>query len=455
MLIALSACSPATAQTPHSASTADVERDFQAAMTARDRGDLDRAETILLTLHHAHPGIFAVDESLGLLLVSRGEISRALPLLQTAVHEQPSSDAAHANLGAALYTLHRNVPALAEFQEAARINPGNASTQQSLGRLYMDMQKPGKAADAFAAALKLKPNDADLQLDDATALLAANRGTQAENILSNFAAPDESPRAQSLLGEICENQDQFQEAITHFIRAAQLDPTEENAWQLGAEFLRHWNFAEAIREFEPASAEFPASVRMRFGLGAAYYGAARYADAIPVFAGLLDADRNSTQYANLLGMACTAPTDRAQPRCDALLTYAKLHPHDATAATNAAAMLLHQEPTTDHDLALARSLLTTALAVDPKLPEAQYQMGMLRQDQDDWAGSIANLEAAVQLKPELAQAHYRLALAYRRTGRQREAQDEMEREKKYAKQEQEDEDNRFRQITTFVVNQRN
>jgi lipoprotein NlpI len=118
-------------------------------------------------------------------------------------------------------------------------------------------------------------------------------------------------------------------------------------------------------------------------------------------------------------------------------------------------MLLHREPTTDEDLALARGLLTTALAVDPKLPEAQYQMGMLRQDQDDWAGSIANLEAAVKLKPELAQAHYRLALAYRRTGRQQEAQDEMEFEKKYAKQEQEDEDNRFRQITTFVVNQQN
>ena len=44
-----------------------MERDFQEAMAAQDRGDLDRAQSLLLKLHNAHPGIFAVDESLGLL----------------------------------------------------------------------------------------------------------------------------------------------------------------------------------------------------------------------------------------------------------------------------------------------------------------------------------------------------------------------------------------------------
>lgn len=454
LLLTLAGQITAIAQMSSAAAQSGVDRDFQAAMAAKDRGDLDRAETLLLALHREHPGIFAVDESLGLILVSRGEVSPALPLLQAAVHEQPSSDAAHANLGAALYSLHRNAAALAEFQEAARIDPGNASTQQSLGRLYMEMQRPDRAADAFAAAVKLRPDDADLQLDCVTALLAADRVDPAQSMLSSFAGAGESARAQSLLGEMSEKQGQFQEAIAHFVRAAQLEPSEENAWQLGAEFLRHWNFEETIREFEAASVKFPGSIRIRFGLGAAYYGNARYADAIAVFADLLDADRNNAQYAKLLGMACTAPTDETQPRCDVLLSYAKTHPHDATAATDAASMLLHQRPG-DDDVALARRFLTAALAADPKLPDAQYEMGMLLQDQGDWAGSIANLKLAVKLKPDLTQAHYRLALAYQRTAQRQEAQSEMDLERKYAKQEQDDENNSFRQITTFVVNLRN
>ncbi|MGC2299739.1 MAG: tetratricopeptide repeat protein [Acidobacteriaceae bacterium] len=454
MLLGVGAQRSAIAQASSAAGGSNVEREFQAAMAAKDQGDLDRAERLLLALHAAHPGIFAVDESLGLILVSRGEVLRALPLLQSGVREQPSSDAAHANLGAALYSLHRNVAALAELQEAARINPGNVSTQQSLGRLYLEMQKPDKAADAFVAAVELRPDDADLQLDCVTALLAADRLNEAQSILSTFAGADESARAQSLLGEVSEKRGQFQDAIAHLVRAAQLDPSEENAWQLGAEFLRHWTFAEAIREFEAAAVKFPASTRMRFGLGAAYYGAGRYGEAIPVFANLLDGDQNNAQYAKLLGMACTAPTDKPQPRCDALVTYTRAHPHDAVVATEAASMLLHQRPA-DDNVALARRLLTAALAADPKLADAQYEMGLLRQDQGDWAGSIANLKLAVKLKPDLTQAHYRLALAYRRTAEPQAAQSEMDLERKYAKQEQDDEDSSLRQITTFVVNLRN
>ena len=429
-----------------------VERDFQAAMAARDQGDPDRAETLLVALHKSHPGIFAVDESLGLLLVSRHEVERALPLLEAAVREQPSSDVAHANLGAALYTLHRNVAALTEFQAAARINPGNASTQQSLGRIFMELHQPGQAADALMAAVKRQPGDADLELDCVTALLAANRVERAQAMLASFANAEGSARAQSLLGETAEKEGKFQEAIGHFVRATELDPSEENAWQLGAEFLRHWTFAEAIREFEAASVQFPASQRIRFGLGAAYYGAARYAEAIPVFANLLDADRDNALDAELLGMACTAPTEKAQPRCDALLTYSRAHPQNARAATDAATMLLHEAPTKE-EADEARKLLGQALAADPKLPEAQYQMGVLRQDEGDWAGSVAPLQAAVKLKPELSQAHYRLALAYARTGRRQEGQAEMDLEKRYAQWEQEDEDRRLKQITTFVVNQ--
>jgi predicted Zn-dependent protease len=136
-----------------------MEREFQAAMAAEDKGELDRAEILLGELHSKHPGIFAVDESLGLLYVAREQFAKALPLLEAAVREQPSSDVAHVNLGAAYYKLHRNPEALREFERAAKLNPGSATTQQALGQLWMEAQQPQRAAEAFAAALDQKPGD--------------------------------------------------------------------------------------------------------------------------------------------------------------------------------------------------------------------------------------------------------------------------------------------------------
>ncbi len=423
-------------------------------MTAQDSGDLGRAETILLGLHNKHPGLFAVDESLGLLYVAQEKYARAVPLLETAVREQPSSDIAHANLGAAYFKLHSNAEALNELEHAARLNPKNPATQQSLGELLLEAGKPKLAVEAYTSALKEKPDDLDLELSCATALVAAEDSVKAEEILMKFPGADRSSAAQTLLGEIDEKKGNFQQAVQHFSRAVELEPTEQNVWMLGVEFLRHWTFDAAIREFEAATVKFPKSTRMRLGLGAAYFGGAKYGAAIPVFADLLDADKNNALYAELLGMSCTSVTESAKPRCSGLPAYAEAHPGNARVATYAASMLLDGAATEDQ-LRLARKLLGYAIAADPRLPDAQYEIGMLKQSQGEWADSIANLETAVALRSEYAEAHYRLALAYWRTGRKQDGQTQMELQKKYSKQQQQDLDRRLRQITTFVVDMRN
>lgn len=420
-------------------------------MVAEDRGDLKRAESLLSALHDAHPGMFAVDESLGLLLASRGDTSGALPLLEAAVREQSSSDAAHANLGVALYGMHRNQSALKEFEQAVRINPANTSAQQSLGRLWMESGRPDDAANAFLAALKMKPEDSDLKLDCVTALLAANRVDEALKILSTVADASRSARMQSLLGEASEKEGKFQDAAEHFANAAALDPSEENAWQLGVEFLRHWTFDAAVTEFKAGSAKFPYSKRLRLGLGAALFGDVRYAAAIPVFADLLANEPDNEMYAQLLGISCNAPAPTIDSRCSVLIGYAQSHRADATAATYAASFLMMQKDENSQKTDLARKLLERAIAANPSLPDAQFQMGAILQDSEDWKGSIPWLERAVKLKPDFAQAHYRLALAYRRTGRSLDAQAQIELQQKYSHQNQDDLDRRLRQITTFVV----
>lgn len=444
---------PVISQAPLTSAESDFERDFQAAMTEEDRGNLEGAEVILLRLHKAHPGVFGVDESLGLLLASRGDASGALPLLEAGVREQPSSDVAHANLGAALYQLHQSQSAIEEFERAVQINPDNVSSQQSLGRLWMDTHRPDRAANAFLAAVRTKPEDPDLKLDCVTALLQANRVNDAQKILSSFVDVDRSARAQSLLGELYEKKGSFQLAARCFARAAELEPSEENAWQLGYEYLRHWTFDAAVTQFEAASAKFPDSERLRLGMGAALYGAADYGRAIPAFADLLEAEPDNVLYAELLGMSCNAPVPASAPRCATLLAYAQAHSDDAKAATYAASWLMKDHDTVQN-VDLARKMLEQALAANPNLPGAQFQMGMIMQDRKDWKASIPFLERAVKLKPDYAQAHYRLALAYWRTGRKLNGQAQMALQKKFARQEQQDLDRRLRQITTFTMGNR-
>ncbi len=419
-------------------------------MAAEDHGDLATAEAILARLHRAHSGIFAVDESLGLIYAQRADYSRALPLLKASIAEKPTSDVAHANLGAALYKVHRNTEAAAQFERAVKINPANKPALQSLGRVLMDEDKSAEAATALTAALALMPGDLDLQLDCATALLAANRSTDARKILSAFPDAEHSARAQALIGEADEQAKDFTSAGQHFARAVELEPTEENAWLMGEELLRHWTFNAAAVEFEAASAKFPGSIRLRLGLGASLFGDAKYARAIPVFASLLQSDPDNAEYARLLGMSCATVMQEARPQCQVLVHYAETHPADARASAYAAASLLGQSDS-ESQRPLAGNLLKASLAADPKLPEAQFQLGAFLEDDGMWKESVPYLERAIELKPDYAQAHYHLALAYFRTGRKQDGQTQIELQKKFSRQEQEDLDRRLSQIKIFVT----
>jgi len=442
------------AQAAQGSANAAMEQQFQVAMAAQDRGDLAKAETLLRDLHVHRPGIFAVDESLGLLLARRNSYSEAVPFLEAAVRENPSSDAAHANLGAACYHLHRNQQALSEFEIAARLNPRSLATQESLGRLWMDTHQPKRAAGAFAAALALSPGDTDLTLDLAQAQEGAGDLAKAKETVAGMAEADSSARAQALRGDIEEKSGAFQQAVQAYQRAAALDPSEANVWALGVEFLRHWTFDGAIPEFEAGAARFPSSARMRLGLGVAYFGNAEYGKAVPIFADLLDADLGNSFYSQLLGMACTAVMQEPRPRCSSLLSYAQAYPRDARAGVDAATGILQGEPS-EEQMSLAEELLRNAIAADPRFPEARYQLGLLKQDRGQWAASIPDLEAAVAEKPDLAIAHYRLGLAYGRTGRKKEAQEQMELHKKYKDAEQQDLGQHLRKVTLFLVGNQN
>lgn len=430
--------------------TAEDNRTFQKAMALLNSGQTDSAERMLRQLHGRLPDNFEINESLGLLYAGEGKLAEATPLLRAAASENAGSDVAHANLGTAFLKQGRTADAARELSRAAELNPGNAPTQEALGQTWMLLKEPAKAATAFQAALAQDGSNSTLLYNAALALFDSGKAAEAENLLARMSDSASSPEAQSLYGDIEEHLGHFEQAAKHFDNAAHLDPSEANIYALGVEFLRHWTFDAAEREFAAGVRLFPQSQRMRMGLGVAHYGAANYDQAIPIFADLLIQHPDNAMYAELLGRTCTVLTEGQQPKCSNLIQYAEAHPKDAVLATYAATSILHQ-PADDARMQQAKQLLESAIRAAPNLPEARYGMGLLLQTESHWQQSVPELEAAIRLRPAYASAHYRLALAYSHLGQRDKAQAEIALELKYRKQEQDSLDARMKQVTTFLV----
>ena len=439
----------AAASTSSTVSAAD-EKAFTQAMAAMDGGDIAKAETLLEELHARYPHSYEINESFGLLRAGQGDVDKALPLLKVAAQEQPASDVAHMNLGTAYFKLQQTQNAEREFARAAALNPENAQAQAALGQACMLLQQPEKAAVAFHAALKAEPANADLIYNAAVADFDTRQDAKAAALLENMPGVSLSAPAQSLYGDVEERLGHYKDAVEHYSRAVQLDPSEANGYLLGIEFLRHWSFSPAIEEFSAGVRKFPQSQRMRLGLGIAYYGDGQYDKAIPVLADLLAADPNNMLNAELLGRTCTVLTEGLNPRCAALIQFAEAHPDNAMLATYAASSILHK-PANVADMKTAETLLHSAIAKDPQLPQAYFELGALLQTQSKWSESIVPLETAIRLKPDYAQAHYELSRAYSHTGRRQEAEQQIALNLKYSKEQENNLNARMKEITTLVV----
>lgn len=419
-------------------------------MAAVNSGDAARARPLLEGLHARHPHNFEIDESLGLLYAAGNDLERAAPLLEAAVEEKPDSDAARANLGIDYLKLGRSSDAVRELELAAKLNPDNAPAEEALGQAQMQLRQPGKAAGAFQAALARDGDNPTLLYNAALALFDSGDAAGAAPLLARMPGLASSPEAQSLYADVDEKLGEYRDAAQHYLMAAQLSPTETNQYLLGVELLRHWTFAPAIEEFANGARQFPASRRMRLGLGIAYFGAGKYNQAISAFSDLLGADPDNATYAELLGHSCAVLAEGDNPGCAALLPYASRHPRDGMIATYAAIAILRR-PAGDANLEQARRLLEAAIRTTPDQPEPRYEMGLLLQRQSQWGASIPELKAAIRLKPDYSAAHYRLALAYSHTGRREEAQAEIALQRKYSAQESHDLNARLIQMKTLLV----
>jgi tetratricopeptide (TPR) repeat protein len=333
---------------------------------------------------------------------------------------------------------------------------GNFDANHGLGKLLADEGKAGEALPYLERASQLNPADYENAHELALAYVDVGQYARARsNVQILLSRQDKSVQKRAelhhLLGDVEEKLGNPLEAVREYQRAVDLDPSESNLFDWGAELLAHRAFEPAIEVFSKGNRLFPRSARMLSGLGVAFYALGSYDQADQRLCEASDV--NPTDPNPYLFMGKMQSVEPTQSECvvERLQRFVRLQPENALANYYYAISLRRREES-DHDKNAARteSLLENAVHLDPKFGEAYLQLGILYAEQGESAKAIAAYEKATEANPGLEEAHFRLAQAYSRTGEKTKAQAELQLYQQLAKKRADDAERQRHQIQQFV-----
>jgi tetratricopeptide (TPR) repeat protein len=232
----------------------------------------------------------------------------------------------------------------------------------------------------------------------------------------------------NLSGQIEEKDGKFVAAVNEFEIAAHQEPSETNLFDWGSELLLHRTLEPAIEVFRKSAERYPNSPRVAIGLGIALYSRGNYDDALQSLLRAADLSPSDPRCYFFLSKAYDSSPSQADQVIERFRRFSELQPGNARAYYYYAMSLWKGKRAQDPDLDLhqVESLLTKAIALDPKLADAQLQLGNLYSDQGRYADAIPQYEKALATNADLADAHYRLGQAYVHTSSKDKAQEQFE-----------------------------
>lgn len=254
-------------------------------------------------------------------------------------------------------------------------------------------------------------------------------------------------------GRVSEKSGEALNAVREYQRAAELDPSERNLFDWGAELLKHRADQAAIEVFTKGHRLFPASSRMLLGLAVAEYSLGSYDLAAHSFFNACDLKPNDPTPYLFLGKAQSAEITKSVGFLDRMARFAKLQPSNALANFHYAAALWGQRtgPEDRETPVKVKALLEKATRLDPKLAPAYLLSGTVEFDSGNFAAAIAAFRKAIDVNPDLEEAHYRLAQVYRRTGESSKAQTELAVYDRLSKKSEEEAQRERSELQRFVI----
>jgi tetratricopeptide (TPR) repeat protein len=242
-------------------------------------------------------------------------------------------------------------------------------------------------------------------------------------------------------------------AVREYEQAVRLNPSEQNYFAWGTELLLHRAIKPAAEVFTKGSSAHPRSARMLAGLGAALYASGAYADAarrVCEASDLQPADPTPYLFLGKMEKAAPDPLPCVEQK---LARFTHDQPANAVGNYYYAIALWKRGRGSENsaNLQQAEALLQKAIAADPKLDEAYVQLGVLYSAQGDFPQAIGAYKKAIEVNSQSGEAHYRLALAYKRVGQDAKSEQELQLYKQADKSETAAMEQQRREIRQFLI----
>lgn len=406
----------------------NVEANYALARLYLKRDRFAQAAPLLERVLRARPATAEPAYLLAVCYSSLGRPAQARHVLLALPAKEREREEVQLALGTACLALGRRAEAQASFGHALRLNPASLPAAVNLGAMLVAGGQLEHGLELLEEAWR---SDHSSYLAGYNLALAYHKKRDfraARGVLDTLLIHGETAELYNLLGEVEAELNDNQTALKHLERAVQLEPNEANLFSLGYRLLQLWMLEPAVEVLRRGTKQFSGSARMWMALGCAYFAQHRDNEAI-------DADLRATEHGDdprayrFLAEAYQALNmDRADVAAR-FHRYRLAHPNEAWANFYDGYGLLRAGR-----LDPALPLLQRAVQLDPKLAEAQFQLGNIYMRQRRMDEAIAAYQAAVSGDPDYMAAYYRLGLACLRVGRREEGHTALARHDELVRQ---------------------
>ncbi len=297
--------------------------------------------------------------------------------------------------------------------------PGSFAANRQRAIYYLEHHNVPAAIPFLEKAHQLDPANYDNAYDLALARLETHDLAGARALVLDMLSHQDRAELHNLLASVEEASGNIQQAAEEYEKAARLDPSEKNLFDLGSDLLSHRGFEPALKVFTYGVQRYPKSVSLRVGLGTAYYATGDYDNAVETLCQAVDLAPNDTRALGFLGKMYDISPRYADEVTKRLAHFAQVYPSNPAAnyyyALSLRKRTLSAQPGASWNE--AERLLLRAVRLKPDYAEAHYALALLYDDEKKESSAIREYETVIRLKgPDLERAHYRLGRLYQRTG---------------------------------------
>jgi tetratricopeptide (TPR) repeat protein len=353
-LVAILACSSASAQDPAASKPINLDRDLEEPVANdlassyyhyslsqwfENNGDLSKALSEMRLASKYNPNSPAIHVETAILLGKTGNITAAIDSAQAAVRLDPKDPDPHWLLANIFFKMRENkssskewmMRAVQELETLKEITPKDERIYYSLGTAYFELNETDKAIQAFERyqslpgagdngyrelatyyenagnlekAIEFLNKGLTIQPDSPESLMQLGgiytklgRKNEAVPLFKKLlGSPDISPIAVQKLAATLFDAGEYQETI-NALKGLEIKvrPERDSQVLLGRAQLELRNYSEAIQTLQIALKYFPDDLEISFYLGRALEENGKYADAAKIFSNLLNATTDSSR----------------------------------------------------------------------------------------------------------------------------------------------------------------